>query len=656
MNEKNRIAEVDLNPELRYKVSNLSNSLKNNIIGDVICIKDASPFEYITDVKLESLNLVNVDEMISTEYNKNFVSNNDGTYTISRESNKRFSEQYKFKNPIPTDATIILSYDEIESTTSMGLYVQFFNAEGEASHEIAIIKNKATLKAQSDIYSARLFLRSEEAEGSYKIIKNFQIKLDLAEIKLIAHDRNALFLDDYDFFIKQEDGSYTNSDIIDTKAIYPLHLSAGRYTITYDLKSDEGDNARLQWLEDTTSTGHYEYKFSTGDYVHFEKTYNFTSDIIGFRVECGKRPQKNTMYIKNIKIVCEDTKIEYTLNKDGIAEKVIIKSPITTLLTDTDDVIINVEYNQDINARLESEITAIKDSIKDHKELDAIVADHGTRIGDLESKMLSVDSNIDSKFQTIESNINQQMTSLSKTITDSNTLFKNEINKEISDIKSANTSFKSEVNQQISTMTKNITDNNTTIRNENTAFQTQINKEISDIEKTVDDNNTAITNRVDNQISTLSENITKYNEEFQTEINGKITEIQTGNTTFQTGVNNQITTMSQTIDSNNTAIRNEVNQRLNNISKTIDVTLSSSKWTGVTSSDNAPANMNYKYEYSISNLLASSFVNVIFDAVSKENALDYGVYEDIYVLKGKIVFFSEDKVEVDLKATAHYVL
>ena len=102
-------------------------------------------------------------------------------------------------------------------------------------------------------------------------------------------------------------------------------------------------------------------------------------------------------------------------------------------------------------------------------------------------------------------------------------------------------------------------------------------------------------------------------------------------------------------------LNTELLDRINNPSNAVDVILKADLWTTNDMISEVPEGLEYMYIYPIQGVVSSSFVNAIFDHISKELAMDYGVYSDIIIDKDQIIFFSEEKPSEDLGATVYYI-
>ena len=148
-----------------------------------------------------------------------------------------------------------------------------------------------------------------------------------------------------------------------------LYLEAGQYTIsTVGLTGNSGNN-RIYFAK-SSNTGdilaNYIYDGSPKTFTLNEdsntclvqlivdKDFVFDNQTIKIQIEKGSVATTYVPYIPDISAVTvnrvgENTTTYYTPNADGIVDGVTSLYPVTTLTTDTDGVLIDVEYNRDIN-------------------------------------------------------------------------------------------------------------------------------------------------------------------------------------------------------------------------------------------------------------------------------------------------------------------
>lgn len=188
--------------------------------------------------------------------------------------------------------------------------------------------------------------------------------------KVKVHGKNLFNSDLFlEWFDKQDDGSYlANTEVPATRL--PLDIPKGVYTLSIMLKSPENKNYRpiVVYADDTSEAF---FKKSTGEYVlHTGVTngkaikslffdYSSPSNEVqfkNFQIELGTtatayEPWLNPTTVTMTRYGASETDNlkTYTPNPDGTVEGVTSLYPTTTLITDTEGVLIDVEYNKDAN-------------------------------------------------------------------------------------------------------------------------------------------------------------------------------------------------------------------------------------------------------------------------------------------------------------------
>ena len=128
-----------------------------------------------------------------------------------------------------------------------------------------------------------------------------------------VYGKNLFNISSYDALNKQADDSYSNKVKTNTATRYPLSLPYGSYTISYDLKCPTGKNARIQIiLKDGTTIE--DYKVSTGEFIHFKKSFNGAPE--SWRFNYGASCETDTLFIKNMQLEVGSVVTEYEPYKE----------------------------------------------------------------------------------------------------------------------------------------------------------------------------------------------------------------------------------------------------------------------------------------------------------------------------------------------------
>ena len=103
------------------------NALTGSVIGeDSVLLSDVSPVTHPVGVKVSSLNLLNLDAML----NECLVKNSDGSYTMTRLENQRFSKRVKCFIPRSLTHRYMTTVSH-NLTTSSGIAIREFGKDGK---------------------------------------------------------------------------------------------------------------------------------------------------------------------------------------------------------------------------------------------------------------------------------------------------------------------------------------------------------------------------------------------------------------------------------------------------------------------------------------------------------------------------------------------
>ena len=128
-----------------------------------------------------------------------------------------------------------------------------------------------------------------------------------------VYEKNLFDVSAHPVLIKQPDGSYVNENgKISTDKI-PLNLPYGSYTFSCDIKCPVNSNSRIRI---TLKDGNYaeEHKNSTGDFVHFEKS--FVGEPINWNINYNATSDIGAFTIKNAQLEADSLVTEYEPYKE----------------------------------------------------------------------------------------------------------------------------------------------------------------------------------------------------------------------------------------------------------------------------------------------------------------------------------------------------
>ena len=191
---------------------------------------------------------------------------------------------------------------------------------------------------------------------------NVEVKLssdtvtDFSEVTLNVFGKNLFDFSVNKFFTQQEDGSYANNQALSVAQKNSIYLPFGTYTVSYDVKCPVKADVRLAFI-DKDGAVTTKWIAGTGEFVH--NSHTITGEFVQWYVNYGATPKEaNTVFIKNIQLEVGSTEtsyepyiepISYQVATDGTVEGVTSIYPNMSITTDTTGVVIDAEYNKDIN-------------------------------------------------------------------------------------------------------------------------------------------------------------------------------------------------------------------------------------------------------------------------------------------------------------------
>ena len=379
-----RIVTVDyLNSEglnKGYINNNFSNALKGSKSGSAILIDDVSPVTHEMGVKVRGKNLFDINGFINLTGNSTYYGINDNGELYVKQSD------YREDTVIPAFITLEAGTYTLSSTTRITSNFKLINL---TDNIVISLNNNATFSIEK---ATSLGIKYWQAADT--VIGKLQLELgttatsytpyvsDLTAVKVSRYGKNLLPLADSGIyyngsvtggspFIYNQSQLITDFNDIDisiNRGVYAvIRLTEGEtYTLTIknlvnncatkQIKLAVGFRSSENTIFGTSETsktaisgynsssltftvpsgypyclvGFYNYPTVSGDTVSFD----------AMQLELGTTATDYEPYKE-----CA----EYTPNADGTVEGVTSLYPNTTLTTDTDGVLIDCEYNRDIN-------------------------------------------------------------------------------------------------------------------------------------------------------------------------------------------------------------------------------------------------------------------------------------------------------------------
>lgn len=376
-----------------YANSTFANALKGTASGSAFLIDDVSPVTHDMGVKIRGKNLLDINQAINgekgNEYDTFLIDGNTITAT-SDNSTTKVVYMYLFSGELPAGSYILSLNATIENTPNHN-----------RPNEIFVFKNKSfftlTAPMKTDgTYSPTLkFTLSEKAnikilfyknvhaseetvsDTVYKVtLSNIQLELgtsataytpyvpDLTAVKVSRCGKN-LF---NQYAQSQMFRAYRGIDVTHiqrevtnngTRARFSVSLKKGgtiQQGISFGLlriPKDTSAGVQAFWFQNSSSTDFEMKSFGLENNYPYDDTYTNVVGIYPSTIANWEAVTSNY----NIQIewgsVATDYEpyvgAEYTPNADGTVNGVTSLYPNTSLMTDTDGVLIDCEYNRDIN-------------------------------------------------------------------------------------------------------------------------------------------------------------------------------------------------------------------------------------------------------------------------------------------------------------------
>lgn len=366
----NSLSDDNIYLPKRYANSTFANALKGNASGSAILIDDVSPVTHEMGVKVNSKNLIPYPyaETQSTIYGITVTYGEDGSviFNGTATSNVYFKVFERMKLPA---GKYYLSGTPTEGGAKVA-FLYFFETDNPNTVYNAYTTNGVSCSLSGTEYSGRIYI----AKGI--TVENLVFKpqlelgttataytpyVDLTAVKVSRYGKN--LLSEMSLF-----PTVTNNAV-------PIHFKAGqKYTISFKTTyttwrlmffgTDKNGTAFDNSKPDANKYISEMYTGTTGRLQHASNqsgnTLTFTCNedciitaIVFWNVanETNKTYSDFQLEIGSTATDYEPYKecAEYTPTSDGIVESVTSLYPNTTLMTDTGGVIIDCEYNRDIN-------------------------------------------------------------------------------------------------------------------------------------------------------------------------------------------------------------------------------------------------------------------------------------------------------------------
>lgn len=347
-----------LSAEQKRADNTFANALKSTKTNTAMLINDTSPVSHEMSVKVRGKNLFDISKIqnITQTATQKIIQNNDGTLTVYGTAVGSTISLRTLCPSLKVGDEAILSFRLVNSDTDTKKHGYIYISGASVSWQSKSVKviTEAMLNGKVYFY-CRYFTQPEEANVG--TISELQIELgttatdytpyvpDLTAVRVSRCGKNLFDI---------HSAELQNAIIVDngiqstrSEGIIDVLLPKGTYTISFK-RSAEGP---LYLRNGKVSSGY----FTIVNATETSSTFNFTSDVDGYlRISSFS----TGLILSDIQIELDSAatdyepyipRTEYIPNADGTVERVTSLYPNTTLMTDTDGVLIDCEYNRDIN-------------------------------------------------------------------------------------------------------------------------------------------------------------------------------------------------------------------------------------------------------------------------------------------------------------------
>ena len=369
-----------------------SNALKGNKSGEIVSITDVSPVEHAIGVKVESKNQFRFSEGVSvTNQGLTFSASKDGStltvngtaanpsltgYSFTSQSIVLEAGTYTFSiNDIPTDGLSSSSSPDrihingIKEGSSWVIAYTYFTAQKSMTF---------TLTESTKVYVNFIF-----SPGTVWSVQEFNIQIekgttatpytpyvpDISVATLSTTGKNLFKTTDYSLGSHNPSGGgLSNAGIDKAMTTDFIYLASGDYVLSNiagaNLRFVSFYNLNKEWVSNTWTNREKTFKFTVKEACYIRIDIERADSVVidnfdtfiheyQFMLEKGTTATEYEPYIEPA---------EYSVLADGRVENVKSIYPNTTLLADTQGVLIECEYNKDINkafAELQNAISSL---------------------------------------------------------------------------------------------------------------------------------------------------------------------------------------------------------------------------------------------------------------------------------------------------------
>lgn len=357
-----------------------SNALKGSATGSAVRIEDASPIEHDMAVRVSSKNLFNNHSKLTKVLYEN------GVYTQSEADTKT-----PFTFIVVLYANGVLKLSKTKQCTDIGKYSITFTWDGDDT--ISTVRTGLSGEKTNNFVDFAMNLTKGTYTLSWDLLNTVQGSIAWTDVQLEQGttateytpyvEPSGVKVQRYGKNLLNADGCLGNALTKDGD-IFTLSNSSGErfsatgaiyipantpITIGVDILEYTGTHTYAFNFRFADESGALEYHYLTVANHKKKITLGIAATSVSFYLQGSNDAVQ--LKFKNPQIELSDTATayepyteltEYTVNADGSVNGVQPLQPTTTLLTDTEGAVIDVEYNRDINkafVALESIVNAM---------------------------------------------------------------------------------------------------------------------------------------------------------------------------------------------------------------------------------------------------------------------------------------------------------
>ena len=351
---------------MEAKVNELANAIKGSASGAVVFVDDVSPVEHSPVVKVHGKNLIPYpyDAKTNTVNGITYTDNGDGSFTLNGTSTSNFAIVFLTNMKLVLNGTYSFSMGNKAFEGSGGLYLK--NRSGTTVMFLATNKTSKTEKVNDEIDRFDMWINAGHTFDNFTIcpqleksgtVTDYEPYIDPSKVTVRRCGKNLVDLSGFEF----DDSNYTH-------IIYPTNKSAD--ALFKFLKAHTGESIVVSMNRTGTASGIDigSIRFYAGEN---ELVCSIVPGVAHTIIELPDSYACAYIYgstsgakVKNIQIEFGTVATafepyngaEYTPAADGTVPGVTSLSPIMTILTDTEGVIVECDYNVDTKKYIDRKI------------------------------------------------------------------------------------------------------------------------------------------------------------------------------------------------------------------------------------------------------------------------------------------------------------